>query len=313
MLATREIGHTSAWPALSLAEWQDTHATLHRWLQMAGKTCLALAPFQNHWWHAALQVTTHGLRTPTLFHSKRTFQIEFDFISHVLTARTSDGLTRSIELAPRSVADFYADYGELLRSFGVDVQIRPIPCELTDSLPFDEDRTHGSYDGHAVRRCWQILLDTDYALKQFRSKFIGKCSPSHFWWGGFDISCTRFSGRVAPPHPGGFPNLPDWVTREAYSHECISAGWWPGQVGSPVPDAAFYAYAYPVPPGCANADVKTPGAYYHTEMGEWILPYEAVRNAPDGDALLAEFLQETYSIAADLGHWDRSALETTVD
>ena len=300
---------TERWPRLSLDEWSDTQTTLHRWTQIVGKTRLALAPMQNHWWQVVLYVTSRGLTTSPIPASDQTFEVGFDFIDHVLMIRTSEGETGIVPLVPRSVADFYADYMSVLRSLGVDVRIRPVPSEMPDTTPFPDDRMHESYDADAVQRWWQVLVHADRALKEFRGKFMGKCSPSHFWWGGFDISCTRFSGRPAPQHPGGIPNIPDWVTREAYSHECISAGWWPGAVGSPVAEPAFYAYAYPEPAGCDVAPIQPASAYYHPDMREWILPYESVRASRAPERELLDFFQSTYEAAADRGKWDRTALE----
>jgi hypothetical protein len=309
--ATRAVvSRAEAWPALPLAEWQATYDTLHLWTQIVGKTRLALAPMQNHWWQVALYVTSRGLSTspmPYGLHGERALELEFDFVGHQLVARTSDGDTRTLPLSARPVAEFYREYLELLRSLGVEVAIYPVPAEMTEVVPFPEDRIHASYDADAAQRCWRVLLQGDRVLKAFRGRFIGKCSPVHFWWGGFDLACTRFSGRPAPPHPGGIPNVPDSVTREAYSHECISAGWWPG--GGAVAEPAFYAYAYPEPPGCATAPVRPAAARYDSAMREWILPYEAVRTAPDPDAVLLEFLESTYVAAASLGGWDRAALE----
>ena len=298
---------TGAWPALPLDEWRSTYDTFHLWSQMVGKTRLTLAPMQNHWWQVTLYVTSRGLGGPPLPYGNRTLDIDFDFLDHQLVLRTSDGATRSLPLAPRSVADFYAEYRELLRALDVDVRIRPIPMEMETVVPFQEDRTHASYDPDSAQRCWRALAQADRVLRAFRGRFLGKCSPVHFWWGGFDLSCTRFSGRVAPPHPGGIPNLPDRVTREAYSHECISAGWWPG--GGALNEAAFYAYSYPEPKGFAESRVRPAKAYYHPELREFILPYDAVRQVPDPDATLTEFLQSTYAAAADLARWDRAALE----
>jgi hypothetical protein len=201
----------------------------------------------------------------------------------------------------------------MLRSLGIELKIFPVPTEMSDTLRFTDDRIHDSYDSDAVHRWWQILTNVDRALKEFRGEFLGKSSPSHFWWGGFDISCTRFSGRSAPLHPGGIPNIPDYVTREGYSHECISAGWWPGNVGGPVSEPAFYAYSYPEPPGCDMAAVRPDGAYWHRDMHEWFLPYERVRSAPDPERVVREFLQSTYEAAADLAKWDRKSLERPKD
>ncbi len=300
---------TSSWPLLALREWQDTYATLHRWMQIVGKTRLALAPMQNHWWQVTLYLTARGLGTSPIPYEGRSFEIDFDFLDHRLVIRTSEGATRAIPLAPQPVAHFYRDYQGMLAALGIKPRIWPVPVEIADATPFPEDRAHASYDGDAAQRCWRILARTDRVLKQFRGRFLGKSSPSHFWWGSFDLSCTRFSGRRAPLHPGGVPNCPDYVTREAYSHECISAGWWPGTVGAPVTEPAFYAYAYPEPAGCADAPVRPDAARYHPVMREWILPYEAVRAAPDPDAALLEFLESTYEAAADRGGWDRAALE----
>ncbi len=301
----------AAWPSLRLDEWEATYATLHRWLQIAGKTRLALSPMQNHWWNTPLYLSARGLTTSPIPYGDREFEVEFDFIDHLLAVRTSDGERRGIPLEPHSVADFYRRYMALLTAVDIDVGIRPFPSEIPDATPFTEDEAHASYDPDAAHRCWRILAQTDQALKEFRGRFLGKSSPSHFWWGAFDISCTRFSGRRAPRHPGGIPNLPDRITVEAYSHECISAGWWPGSIGGPIAEPAFYAYSYPVPAGCDTATVKPEAAYWHQQMGEWVLPYESVRTSADPHATLLEFLQSTYEAAADLAKWDRAALERT--
>ena len=305
------IGETdaAAWPELPLAAWQDTYTTLHRWTQIVGKTRLAFAPMQNHWWQVTLYVTARGLGTSLVPAGNRAFEADFDFIDHQLTVRSDDGRTAAMALAPMTVEAFYREYLDLLRSLALEPHIRPIPAELPDTTRFDTDREHASYDRDAAQRCWRALAHADRVLKRFRGRFIGKSSPSHFWWGAFDLSCTRFSGRPAPPHPGGVPNLPDRITREAYSHECISAGWWPGSVGSPVAEPAFYAYAYPEPPGCAGTPVRPGAARYEMALGEWILPYDSVRTAADPDSLLLEFLQSTYETAATLGDWDRKSLE----
>ncbi|HZE08659.1 MAG TPA: DUF5996 family protein, partial [Gemmatimonadaceae bacterium] len=252
----------AAWPRLPLEGWAETQATLHRWTQIVGKTRLALAPMQNHWWQTALYVTSRGLTTSPMPCGERTIEIEFDLINHVLLIGASDGEMRTIPLAPRSVADFYAEYMSTLRSLDAQVKIWPVPAELPDVVRFPDDREHASYDPEAANSCWRALMAADRALKEFRGLFIGKSSPSHFWWGSFDIACTRFSGRAAPRHPGGFPHLADYVTREAYSHECISAGWWPGTVGGPVSEPAFYAYSYPEPAGCDVAPIEPSAAYY---------------------------------------------------
>lgn len=302
------LSRTQAWPRLELAEWLPTYRTLHRWVQIVGKTRLALAAFQNHWWHCALYVTPWGLTTSTMPRDGRAIDAEFDFVHHRLAVRASSGETGRIKLESKSVADFYAEWRELLRVLGVDARIWPRPNEIADATPFADDRTHASYDAEAVSRWFRALSNVDRTLERFRGRFIGKSSPVHFWWGGFDLACTRFSGRRAPPHPGGVPNCPDYVMREAYSRECISAGWWPGTAESPVAQAAFYAYAYPEPAGCAAASIRPASAFYHPEMREWILPYETVRRAPDPDAAIMEFLESTYEAAATLGGWDIGAL-----
>ena len=309
MIEALSVPKTETWPRLTLDEWAPTQTTLHRWTQMVGKTRLALAPMQNHWWQVVLYVTERGLTTSPIPFDGRTFDVSFDFTNHKLIARTSDGDSRTLPLVAQSVSDFYAAYLSMLSSLGVKVKIFPRPMEMADTLSFTEDRTHASYDPDAAHRCWQILVQADRVLKRFRGRFIGKSSPSHFWWGGFDLSCTRFSGRPAPEHPGGIPNCPDYVTREGYSHECISAGWWPGTAGSPVAEPAFYAYSYPEPAGCDVAPVRPAGAYYHPMLHEWILPYEAVRSSPDPERALLEFLQSTYEAAAGLAKWPRAALE----
>jgi Family of unknown function (DUF5996) len=298
------------WPRLPLPEWQETYATLHRWTQIVGKTRLALAPRQNHWWHVALYLSARGLQTSPVPYRERCFETEFDFLDHRLVTRTSDGATGVVPLVPQSVETFHREYMAMLRKLDIVPRIWPVPVELADATPFAEDRVHASYDPDAAQRCWRILAQADRVLKRFRGRFIGKCSPSHFWWGAFDLACTRFSGRPAPTHPGGLPNLPDRVTREAYSHECISAGWWPGSAGV-VEEPAFYAYAYPEPVGCAETPVRPAAARYDGALHEWVLPYEAVRTAPDPDAALLEFLQSTYEAAANLGGWDRAAQERT--
>jgi hypothetical protein len=308
-MATQSVEKSTTWPRLTLDEWAPTQTTLHRWTQIVGKTRLALAPMQNHWWQVVLYVTDRGLTTSPMPLDGRTFEINFDFTDHQLIAQTSDGDTRTIPLMAQSVADFYDAYRSTLRSLDIEVKILPVPMEMADTLRFTEDRTHASYDPDAVHRCWQILVQVDRVLKKFRGKFIGKSSPSHFWWGGFDLACTRFSGRPAPVHPGGIPNCPDYVALEGYSHECISAGWWPGNVGGPVAAPAFYAYSYPEPPGCDVAPLRPEGAYYDATLREWILPYERVRSSPDPEGALLHFLESTYEAAANLAKWPRTALE----
>lgn len=307
--ASSGLEAANAWPDLPLMEWSDTLATLHLWTQMVGKTQLALAPMQNHWWQVAMHLGARGLTTRAMPAGARTLELEFDFVDHRLVGRTSDGATRALALEPKAVADFYAEYVALLSALGIEARIWPVSVEMAEAIRFPEDRAHAAYDADAVQRCWRILDLSHRVLDRFRGRFLAKCSPAHFWWGGFDLACTRFSGRKAPTHPGGIPHLSDGVTRESYSHECISAGWWPGNVDGPVREPAFYAYAYPVPDGCAAASVRPSEAVYRTELGEWVLPYEAVRRAPDPDQALMAFLESTYEAAAELGGWDRAALE----
>ncbi len=298
-----------AWPPLPLEPWEDTRATLHMWTQVVGKTRLALAPMENHWWQVPLYVSARGLTTSRVPHGHGGFEVRFDFIAHELVVETDQGGRWSTGLAPRTVADFYREYLEGLGSLGIDVPLWPHPVEVERAIPFPEDDEHRAYDPDAAYRCWRALAQADRLLHAFRSGFLGKCSPVHFFWGSFDLACTRFSGRRAPEHPGGFPNLADWVTREAYSHECISAGWWPGSAGGPVAEPAFYAYAYPEPEGCARAPIRPASARYDADLHEWILPYAAVREAEDPDVLVTAFLESTYGAAADLGGWPRGALE----
>ena len=295
------------WPALPLARWQDTYATLHMWTQIVGKTRLALAPMVNHWWNVTLYVTARGLSTAVMPHRQRAFEVEFDFLDHVLALRTSDGATRTLPLAARPVADFYAEYLGAVEALGLEHRIHPVPVEIPEAIPFALDRKHSAYDASAARDFFQALLQADRLLKGFRGHFAGKCSPVHFFWGGFDLACTRFSGRPAPPYGGTIPNCPDYVMLEAYSHECISAGWWPGS--GAVSEPAFYAYAYPEPAGLAQASIRPAAARYDTTMREFILPYEAVRTAQNPDEAVLAFLQSTYDAAADLAGWDRAALD----
>ena len=303
--------NASEWPALALDDWLPTYATLHRWSQIVGKTRLGLAPFENHWWHCALYVTAHGLTTSPMPYRGGLVEIEFDFLAHTLLSRNSRGDTRTLKLEAKSVADFYGEYRAMLASLDVDVRITPKPNEIADATPFHLDREHAAYDGDAVRHCWLALVQADRALKQFRSGFAGKCSPSHFWWGGFDLACTRFSGRPAPAYQNPVPNCPPYVMHEAYSHECISSGWWPGTAGSPVAEPAFYAYAYPEPPGCSAAPIAPAVAHFQQDMRLWILPYDAVRRAHHPDDMVQEFLESTYEAAATLSGWDIAALRSS--
>jgi hypothetical protein len=301
---------SEAWPPLPLASWEPTCDTLQLWTQIVGKTRLAQAPMQNHFWQATLYLTARGLSTSPIPYEERTFETEFDFLGHRLIVRTSDGRQETLPLEPRTVADFYRGYLGMLRSLDVPAKVRhPTPNEVAKAIPFDADTVHASYDQGAAGRFFHALVQADRLLKEFRGRFSGKCSPVHFFWGSFDLACTRFNGRPAPRHPGGIPNLPDRVTREAYSHECISAGWWPGNGGGPVREAAFYAYAYPEPAGCPQAPIRPAEAAYHPGLHEWILPYEAVRRSSSPDALVLDFFESTYEAAATLGGWDRRTLE----
>lgn len=295
------------WPPLPLAAWQDTYATLHRWTQIVGKIRLALTPWLNHSWQSTLYVTPRGLTTSAIPHAGGSFAIDFDLVEHALVIRLSDGPERRLPLQPQTVADFYAALMSALTECGISVRIHGAPNELPDALPFDRDREHRSYDAAYAERFVRVLIQADRLLKTFRTGFLGKASPVHFFWGSFDLAVTRFSGRPAPLHPGGVPNLPDAVTREAYSHEVSSAGFWPG--GNGVDEPAFYSYAYPAPPGFGAAKIRPTAAFFHEPLGEFLLPYGAVRTARDPDAVLLEFLQSTYEAAADLGKWDRAALE----
>jgi hypothetical protein len=300
-----------AWPALPLAEWRDSYATLHLYSQIVGKTRLALAPMENHWWQVVLYVTARGLTTSPMPFDRRTVQVDFDFVDHQLLARTSDGASATLALVPRTVADFYDEYMKLLHGLGVSVKIWPVPVELPEVIPFAKDSEHRSYDPEAVNRFWRVLVQSERVMREFRGRFMGKASPVHFFWGSFDLAATRFSGRSAPPHPGGAPNVGDWVMREAYSRELSSAGFWPGSGAMEEP--AFYSYAYPEPPGFADALVEPEAAYYDRTMGEFILPYESVRLSASPEETLMAFLQSTYDAAADLAKWDRAALERAPD
>jgi hypothetical protein len=297
---------TALWPDLPYAAWRDTAATLQLWTQIVGKLRLRLTPWLNHSWQVPLYVTARGLGTGPVPLGTEILDIEFDFIAHRLVARTSRGDERALALEPQSVADFYRRLWDLLAGIGIAVSIDEMPNEVPDPIPFSQDRRHATYDAAAAHRFWRALVQADRVLKLFRTGFVGKASPVHFFWGSFDLAATRFSGRGAPPHPGGVPGLPDTVAREAYSHEVSSAGFWPGSEAFPQP--AFYSYAYPEPTGFREARVR-PEARFETALGEFILPYEAVRTAADPDALLLAFLTATYAAAADAGGWDRASLE----
>lgn len=302
------MSDASLWPPLPYADWADTRATLHLWMQVVGKIRLKRTPWLNHSWHVTLYVSARGLSTGLIPADGRSFQIDFDFLDHLLLIRTSDGQSRQIGLKPMSVADFYAAVLAALKELGLDVKINPMPCEIPDAVPFDHDTAHKSYDAEAVQRFFRVLTRVNHVLWRFRSGFLGKVSPVHFFWGSFDLAVTRFSGRRAPRHPGGIPHLPNSVAQEAYSHEVSSAGFWPGSRGA-VEYAAFYSYAYPAPSGFDAARVKPAGAFFEKTLGEFILPYDAVRSARDPDALLMQFLQSTYDAAANLAKWDRKNLE----
>jgi hypothetical protein len=295
------------WPELPYSAWKDTCATLHLWTQIVGKTRLALTPWLNHSWHVVLYVTARGLSTPLIDGKDFDFDVAFDFVDHILLIRTSSGPAKSIGLQAMTVADFYAGYREALAGLGIDVQVDGSPNEVTDAIPFANDTSHRSYDPEYADRFWRVLLRSHAVFSHFRTGFLGKASPVHFFWGSFDLAVTRFSGRRAPLHTGGFPHLPDAVVRDAYSHEVSSAGFWPG--GGAIEFPAYYSYAYPAPDGFADAKAKPDEAFFSKELGEFLLPYDAVRTATNPEAMLQEFLQSTYAAAADLGKWNRAALE----
>jgi hypothetical protein len=295
------------WPELPTAAWRETYETLHLWTQIVGKVRLARTPWLNHSWHVALYVTARGLTTSPIPDGVRTFQIDFDLIDHILRISTSDGARRQLALAGQSVASFYSAVMADLTELGIDITIDEMPNELPEPIRFSEDNRHASYDPAAVRRFFQMLANADRVFKQFRTGFIGKASPVHFFWGSFDLAVTRFSGRRAPRHPGGVPHLPDDVACEAYSHEVSSAGFWPGSGAIDYP--AFYSYAYPEPAGFRATKVRPEAAFFSEALGEFILPYDAVRLAAQPDQALLEFLQSTYEAAANAAKWDRAALE----
>jgi hypothetical protein len=295
------------WPELPYAAWVKTYETLHLWTQIVGKTRLKLTPWLNHSWHVTFRVTARGLITPLIGNDGSDLQIEFDFIDHVLWLRTSNGSTRQIKFRPISVAQFYAEYRQALSELGVAVEIDAMPNEIVDAVPFERDTTHAAYDPEYANRHWRALLRVNEVFQYFRTAFLGKASPVHFFWGSFDIAVTRFSGRHAPLHPGGVPNLSNAVAQEAYSHEVSSAGFWPG--GGAIDYPAFYSYAYPAPEGFGAAAVKPDAAFFHKDLGEFILPYDAVRLSADPRKTLLDFLQSTYEAAADLAKWDRATLE----
>ncbi len=296
------------WPELPYGAWAETRDTLHLWTQVVGKIRLTQTPWLNHSWHVTLYPTARGLTTSPIPYRAHSFQIDFDFIDHTLWIQTSDGGERRIPLRPMSVAQFTAALFAAMDELGLDVRITMTPCEIVEAIPFDQDDRHAAYDRDAVNRFWRVLASTHAVLAHFRTGFVGKASPVHFFWGSFDLAVTRFSGRTAPRHPGGVPHLPDAVAAEAYSHEVSSAGFWPGG-GGPIDYAAFYSYAYPAPEGFARAPVRPAEAFFSHELGEFLLPYDAVRTAESPSGALTAFLQSTYDAAADLGRWDRDALE----
>ena len=291
-----------AWPSLALEDWEPTRATLHMWSQIVGKIRLAQTPLVNHWWNVPLYVSARGLTTSAMPYGSTHFEMEFDFIDHNLEIRCSDGAMRTVKLSPKSVADFYQETMAALDDLGLPVHIWKMPVEIPDPIPFDQDHQHKSYDAEYANRFWQVVRHADRVLQDFRSRFIGKSSPVHFFWGSFDLAVTRFSGRLAPPRPGA-----DSITKEAYSHEVISHGWWPGQ--GPLGKPAFYSYTAPAPDGLATAQIKPEKAFYSNDMSEFVLLYDDVRNAEEPDGALLAFLESTYEAGANLANWDRRSLE----
>ena len=302
MTNSQILSNENPWPALPLNEWKATCETLHMWTQIVGKVRLALSPYVNHWWEVPLYVTARGLSTSPIPSGSGIFEVEFDFISHALDIRTSWSETRTIALFTRTVAGFYREFMDTLASIGVQVKIWPMPVEIPNPIRFDQDVTHARYDPAYAHRFWRILVTVDSLFKEFRGRFIGKSSPVHFFWGSFDLAVTRFSGRPAPERPGA-----DRITKEAYSHEVMSVGFWPGAGDFTTP--VFYAYSAPEPPGFKESPVRPAKASYNTSLNEFLLLYDDVRTAPDPKAALMDFLQSTYEAAANLAKWDRSALE----
>ena len=302
-----EESREQIWPSLDYAAWRETCATLQLWTQIVGKIRLALGPWINHSWGVTLYVTSRGLTTSLIPYGTRAFEIEFDFIRHQLCITTSEGAERAIKLQPESVASFYRQVMSKLRELAIEVHIGMKPNETLEAIPFDRDEKHAAYDPEYANRFWRALLQADRVFKEFRSRFCGKCSPVHFFWGSFDLAVTRFSGRPAPPHPGGIPHLPDAITREAYSQEVSSLGFWPGN--DQIPTALFYSYAYPSPDGFADAKIKPAAASFHPQLREFVLPYDDVRRAESPDDAVLEFAQTTYDAASTLARWDRAAFE----
>jgi Family of unknown function (DUF5996) len=301
------MAQNPSWPPLPLEAWSDTCETVHRWTQVVGKVRMAHTPLVNHWWNVTLYVTSRGLTTSPIPHGSGTFEIVFDFLDHRLLIETSDGARESLELRPMSVAEFYSQVMARLERVGASTRIWTMPSEIPDAVPFEDDRSHAHYDPAMVERFLGALMQSDRVLKLFRSRFLGKASPVHFFWGSFDLAVTRFSGRTAAPPTGVTPNVASWVMAEAYSHEVSSCGFWPGNGG--YGQAAYYVYAYPEPAGYGATQLSTPNAFYDSNLGQFILPYDAVREAPDPDRLLLGFLQETYEAAATRAGWDRAGLE----
>ncbi|MGC2121994.1 MAG: DUF5996 family protein [Xanthobacteraceae bacterium] len=301
------MNDNSLWPDLPLAAWSDTCDTLQLWTQIVGKVRIKLTPLINHWWNATLFVTARGLVAPAMPYAGRTLDIAFDFVEHRLVLETSDGRVESFALKPMTVADFYAEFMLRLRRLDIDVRIWTMPGEIENAIPFELDRKHAHYDGARVQKFWRTLLHANRVMNVFRARFVGKASPVHFFWGSFDLTVSRFSGRTAAPPQSVTPNVANWVMAEAYSHEVSSCGFWPGNGG--YGRAAFYVYAYPEPKGYGDTPISTVGAFYDKAVGQFILPYDVVRQSADPDAMLLGFLQETYAAAADLAKWDRKALE----
>lgn len=299
------VQHDSAWPSLRLDDWPDTRETVHMWMQIVGKVRLVHSPLINHWWQSTFYVTPRGLATSTIPYGNHAFDMEFDFIDHQLLIRSSNGATGTVALEPKSVAEFYSQTMRALDDLGFPTTIQSRPNEVDPAVPFAEDAEHASYDREAIHLFWRQLLQANRVLGVFRTRFIGKVSPVHFFWGAMDLACTRFSGRTAPDHPGGAPNVGDWVMVEGYSHELSSCGFWPGGGD----EGAFYAYAYPVPSGFADHKITPDEARYRSDLGEFVLPYEAVRQSADPDQALLGFLQDTYEAAAVNADWDRAALD----
>jgi hypothetical protein len=300
-----DVSSQGVWPALPVAEWHDTRDTLQLWAQIVGKVRMESTPLMSHWWNVPLYVTARGLTTSLIPHASRAFQVDFDFNAHRLDIAVSDGSAASMPLIARTVADFHAEFTDRLDHLGLTTPIWTMPVEIPDAIPFERDTTHATYDGDQARQFWLALVQMNRVFEMFRSRFVGKVSPVHLFWGALDLAVTRFSGRPAPPHPGGAPHCGPHVMHEAYSHEVSSAGYWPGPDG----EGIFYSYAYPVPEGFADVDLGVSAARYDDALGEFTLPYEAVRTAHDPDQLLLSFLQATYDRAADLARWDRAALE----